>query len=477
MMADQGADALQPRAPEPKRRIRPGSAGGSVRRHRIASRVALVTIFSAALGALAAAAVAIVTVDQLLSDQADHRLRAATLELAGELDEDEEGESEESVTETLDDENSEIAASGIRLAVFEGDLLVAGSLQVPATRPGRCETRGLVGARLRACARAHRSFVLVAAQPSDAVHLRSWYLLAAVGALILGATTGAALSVGLTRWAVGPLQRLARALRQSQPQGDKLVELGPPSNCDEVEAVRSALQSLMDQIQLLLDQARRFAADAAHELRTPLTTLRAELELLSEETSGKDHAALERACSRVSRLSELVERLLVLALPQEKLSAGFETVAIADIVGDVVSELGEQQRARLRLEPATEGLVRGDAQLLSTLVTNAVQNALKFAPEGLVIVRIESRPAPGGAGAAQVVLEVIDAGPGVAPELRERVFLAFYRARPHAGRGHGLGLALIGHIARVHGGRAEFLNTAQGARLCVALPAWTAAPA
>jgi len=440
--------------------------------HGIASRVTLVVISSAALGAFAAAAVAIATVDQLLSDQADFRLRGATVELAGELDEDEEGDVRESLNETLDDENSEIAASGIQLGVFDGTALVAGRAQSPAPKPGTCETRGVVGARVRACAQSHRSWVLVASQPSDEARLRWWYLLAASGALVLGAATGSLLSVKLTRWAVAPLQTLALSLRRSQPQGGNLAELGPPSHCEEVEAVREAVQSLMDQIQVLLDQARRFAADAAHELRTPLTTVRAELELLAEELSGPEREALDRACARAARLSELVDRLLVLALPEDTLFESFETVSLSDVVSDVVADLEAEESTRVRFETSTEGLVRGDAELLRSLVTNALRNALKFGAPDPVTVRVEDRVESSGMNKGYVVLEVLDGGPGIDAELRARVFDAFYRAQAAAAGGYGLGLSLVGHIARVHGGRAEFDESPKGARLCVWLPAW-----
>jgi two-component system OmpR family sensor kinase len=442
------------------------------RRRGIAWRVALVVIASAAVGALLAAVIAIFTVDQLLAEQTDQRLRGAVTELAGELDEDPPQWRERVVGRELEDENEEISSSGIRLAVLRGDVVLAGDAAVPRPSAGTCVTRGVVGGRVRACGRAYGRWVLVAAQPSDVVRLRWFYVLAALGALALGAGLGAALSVGLTRWAVAPLTTLTRALRRSRPEHPNLIELGPPSNCRDIEAIRSALRELIDRVQVLLDQARRFAADAAHELRTPLTTLRAELELLAEERSGSERQALDRACARASRLSDLVERLLVLALPGERLAEGFETLSIGDLVGDVIQELGDADTARVQLELASEGLVRGDAQLLRCMLSNAVRNALKFGPGGPVTVRVDDRPAPAASGAGHVALELSDTGPGIRPELRRRVFEPFYRAQHNAAGGHGLGLALIGHIARVHGGRAEFLDVAEGARLLVLLPAW-----
>jgi two-component system OmpR family sensor kinase len=201
--------------------------------------------------------------------------------------------------------------------------------------------------------------------------------------------------------------------------------------------------------------------------------LQAELELLSEESSCTQRLALERAGARVQRLSSLIERLLVLALPEEHLATGFETLSLADLASDVYLGLTPEQQARVGVEPGTEGLVRGDAQLLRSLIANGLENALKFSSEGVVSVQIDEGPLH---GAGQVELQIRDMGAGIAPELRQQVFQAFYRVRPQVTGGYGLGLALIGHIARVHGGRAEFVDVPQGACLRVLLPAWAPTP-
>lgn len=443
----------------------------------MASRVARVVVASAALGGLAAASVAVLAVDQLVSNQADQRLRAATVTLAGELDEDLEEKKGESVARTVDDENSEIVTSGIRLAVFEGPRQLAGDDWIVAPAPETCETRRIARGRVRSCALAHRSWVLVAAQPVDEAALYWWYALAALGAVLLGAVVGAVSSVALSRWAAAPLEALSRALRASRPEAPGALELGPPEDCEEVEAIRSALADLTARLQAVLDQAHRFAGDAAHELRTPLTALRAELELLAEQSTGPDREALSAACGRAARLSELVDRLLILALPSENLHAGFETVAVADVIEQVIAELPPAQRERVECTIEGEGLVRGDPRLLASLVSNAVQNALKFAPEGSIGVRLEETDAESAEPARSVTILVTDEGPGVPSELRARVFEPFYRVRSRATPGYGLGLALVGHIARAHGGRAEFDDRERGAQLRVTLPAWRAEPA
>lgn len=437
----------------------------------MASRVAWVALTSAALGGLAAAIVAILAVDRLLADAADQRLRAATVTLGGELDE-EGKDTREKIRSTVDDENDEIVTSGIRLAVFRDGAREAGDAFMFAPPVGACESRLVERGRVRACARSYRDeLVLVAAQPLDEAWLYWLYGCAAFGAIVLGAGTGVLSSRALSRWAVDPLESLARALRTSSPDAPARLALGPPSDYEEVEAVRSALADLTLRLQLHLDQATRFAADAAHELRTPLTALRAELELLAEERPPNERAALERACTRVERLSGLVERLLVLALPSDNLRHGFETVALADLAEEVRSELREAERARVELAISDDGLVRGDPRLLASLLANALTNSLKFAPEGPIELRVEQRL---DVSAPEVHLAISDRGPGIPAELRDRVFQPFYRVNAGAVKGHGLGLALIAHIARAHGGTAEFEDTRPGSRLSIRLPAWTA---
>lgn len=453
--------------------MRDGERGPRARRLRsMGWRVGLVAVASAAFGGFAAAVVAIVAVDHLLSNQADLRLRAATVTLAGELDEDLNEKNPEDVVEVVEDENGEIVTSGIRLAVFEAGLLLAGDSWMQAPGPGQCETRRVAGARVRSCAGTFRSWTLVAAQPIDQKWLHWVYGLAAIGAVLLGGTTGAISSVALSRWAVRPLLALAYALRASRADAPGRLELGAASSSEEVEQIRSALLELAGRLQVLLDQAHRFAGDAAHELRTPLTALRAELELLAEESSDGDRPAIDRALARVARLAELLDRLLVLALPADNLSSGFENVSVADVAEEAVGELTAEQRARVRLELHGEGLVRGDPRLLESLLANALQNALKFAPDGAITVQVVDRPR--GSEPASVSIEVRDEGPGVPSQLRERVFEPFYRVRPGATGGQGLGLALIGHIARAHGGRAAFRDSDRGARLEILLPAWSA---
>ncbi|MBI5514006.1 MAG: HAMP domain-containing histidine kinase, partial [Deltaproteobacteria bacterium] len=289
----------------------------------------------------------------------------------------------------------------------------------------------------------------------------------------------AALALALGRRAstriVGPLARLRAAVAGLRADAPDPQRLGPLEGYEEVDALRAALADLLTRHGAALAQSRRFAADAAHELRTPLTMMQAELELAAEreDLPAGVAASLARVRSTLGVLSSLSEHLLILAAPLDRVRLDRDAVALSDVVREAIAALDPPRRARVASELDDDAVVRGDATLLRALIDNALDNALKFAPAGAVTVRVSREP-------DAAVLRVVDEGPGVAPGQRERVFEPFYRtaaARAGATRGHGVGLALIAHVARAHGGDARFEDATRGASLRVTLPPWRASDA
>lgn len=438
-----------------------------MKRRGFVHRVVWVGIAGAGLGALVAALVAIVAADRLLQGQSDQRLTGAVIELAGELDEDE-AERRPSVLEReIADENDELAPSGISLSVFEGKTKVAGVGPSRTPDVGDCETQGQLGVRIRSCSKRYGDWVLVASQRSDAPQLRWFYLLAAVGACMVGAGAGGSLGYWVARWAIQPLKAMTQQLQTVVPGHDS--SLGESSDCVEVEAVRLAIEGLLGRIRVLLGQAERFAANAAHELRSPLAALSMDLELLAESLESREREYASGVHQRVLRLARLVERLLVSALPTENLSHGFETVSMEEVVLATLDALPASSRERVTFTSGPEGLVWGDFELLRLLVHNAVENALTHSAGGQVVVRVLEE-------CTEVVLEIEDDGPGISDEFRSRVFEPFFRIPGTATQGHGLGLALIGHIAAAHSGKARFADRQGGATLRILLPTWTTRP-
>lgn len=431
------------------------------RRGTMARRVALGASLSAALGAALAAFVSIATIDRLLSEQVEQRLRAACEVLVGELVEEEE-EGDSSLEEVLDEENAELIHSGIRLALYEGRDLVAGDPWVPKAGGPRCVTRGKIGDRVRACGLDYKGYRAVAAQRKDDAALSTAYVVAAMVALSIAAVFGALGAILSVRWTLRPLSSLVSRIRALSGSDPDPAALGEATSVVELESLRSALRDSLVRTRDHLSHVERFSADASHELLTPLAILRAELDLLAEDSPVAVAERLAGLSTRVAEVSELVQRLLLLSAPG-KIGRELPLVSLASIAEDARSAIHESSRERVTFTEASEGIVRGDEALLGSLVKNALGNALKYANREVQLCVSETPDQ------SSIVLDVIDDGCGIPTELRSRVFEPFFRVRA-AGPGHGLGLALIRRIAEVHSGTVEFVEAKRGTHLRVTLP-------
>jgi two-component system OmpR family sensor kinase len=252
-------------------------------------------------------------------------------------------------------------------------------------------------------------------------------------------------------WIVGrglaPLGALADALARRAPTSlDTLPVMESPV---EVQPLVHSLNDLLARLGDAFDTQRRFAADAAHELRTPLTALTLQIQLARRAESPEERAiALDRLEHGVKRSTRLVQQLLTMARLDPDAARPAATVDLAALAAAVIDErkaLAEQQRIAVSLtaRPVT---MAGQEDGLRILLTNLVDNALRYTPAGgSVLVRVW----PDG---DQARIEVSDTGPGIAEEERERVFDRFYRGRNAPAGGSGLGLAIVRQVATLHGG-------------------------
>jgi two-component system, OmpR family, sensor kinase len=426
------------------------------------TRVALGATVSAVLAALVAAVVTSVFATYLVRRVDERRIMDAALVLAVELTD--AAETKDSIADVITRADREMSHTGISFAVFDAQTLerLGGDPSVPWVDTPNC----VVLEALHACATPTDRGLWVVASTA---HKRIVSLLALSSAL-------AALLAGLGAWLVsrpvaslliGPLSQLRQAVGSIDIAGGRATDLGAPVGVAEVDALRETMQAMLARIGETIRHAERFAADAAHELRTPLTSIRGELELLMEDPSLRRDTArdLARATTKVIELQTLLERLLVLALPDQSQWSATEVVSLQDLTEDSVARLPEGDRQRVRLRaPRGNVVVRGDEALLGMLFSNALSNALKFGR----LVDVSAFEAE-----EHVVLIVDDDGPGVSPDQRTRVFEPFVRAPLAVERhisGHGLGLALIAHVARRHGGSARFIDGEPGAHLEIRLP-------
>jgi heavy metal sensor kinase len=386
-----------------------------------------------------------------------------------------------------------LAPDGAVLA-WHGDRVAAAPMLsraalAPALR-GRTATAVAVlgGQRFRVVAelvvRRGQPQVLVAAvslAPVERSVRRVLLLLLVAGPAALLAT--AAGGWWLARRALLPIDRMAAtAERIGVERLDERIAAGAAR--DEVGRLARTLNTMLGRIERGVAEQHRLVADASHELRTPLAAMRSELDvsLLTDDLDPAARAVLESTREEVARLSRTVADLLTLATADdgglEPAPGAADVRAVAAGVLAALEPLARRRGIAIGLDgPAA--VACGDGDRLGHAIRNLVENAIAFSPPGgSVAVTTARRPAAAGGVAGpggEVVLRVADAGPGIAPELRERVFDRFFRvdaARTRDAGGSGLGLAIVREIAHAHGGRAWVEPASpRGSVFCLALPA------
>jgi two-component system sensor histidine kinase TctE len=217
------------------------------------------------------------------------------------------------------------------------------------------------------------------------------------------------------------------------------------------------VNALLTRVEDNFEAQRRFIADAAHQLRTPLAGLKSLTELALAE---RDPVAMRNALGRLEQATErtihLANRLLALARAGTIHAPNHVPVPLLPVARAVVSELVPRAMEReidfgIEAEAnAAPTIERADPLLIHELLTNLVDNALRYTPPGGMVTVAVRRDA---AGAAE--LDVVDSGTGIAPDERERVFDPFYRGSDAAPGGTGLGLAIVRAIANAHHARIE----------------------
>ncbi len=279
--------------------------------------------------------------------------------------------------------------------------------------------------------------------------------------LFLGLSLTILAGVGLTgallaRRALRPIDRIVTTARRLG-EASLAERLPHPGTRDEIGRLVATLNDMLARIEQGVEAQRRFTADASHELRSPLSRLRAELEVTLRRPRDRTEyeEALRSGLEEVERLSRLTDELLVLA----RLDAGegrepvAHPVALTPILDEALRRLAPEAGRRgvaVALEPGPPLAVRVAASALGPVITNLLENAVKFSPPG-------SRVRVGVAASGdEAVLSVSDTGPGIAAEELPRLFERFHRG--HAGRvtetpGVGLGLAICRALVERHGGR------------------------
>ena len=268
------------------------------------------------------------------------------------------------------------------------------------------------------------------------------------------------LSLGV---AVTSVRKSLRPLTLAAREADKIAILERSDRLDitrlpqEASLFASAINRLLDRVSDLVSSQRLFIARAAHELRTPLSIMMLELGHL-KDPSGK------RLEGDVRAMSEIVDQLLALARLEATPRSSLKPVALATVTRELTGRMldwAEKNGHKLEFAAEREDIVDGDESALRDAVRNLIENAVKHTPPG---TRIRIEVAKDGS----IIVE--DSGPGLGnldPDEMQQPF----RKGSTTSDGAGLGLAIVRHVAELHGGRLEIgRSTLGGARFVMSLP-------
>jgi two-component system sensor histidine kinase TctE len=245
-----------------------------------------------------------------------------------------------------------------------------------------------------------------------------------------------------------PVKRLRDEIAARSPLDLRpLVETSVPR---EIAPVVITLNRLFATLRAAAQSQQQFIANTAHQLRTPITGMQAQLDLLAAEPAAQPiKGRLLTLQEGIRQLAHSANQLLTLARadPAANIAAKNQSVDLNAIVGEVVAKFFDralQANIDLGVE-ATSVSIRADPSLLDDLLSNLVDNALKYTPAG------GSVTASAGVHNGKPFLAVEDTGPGIPEAERQRVRQRFYRSPNAPGHGSGLGLAIVDEIAGLYG--------------------------
>lgn len=308
--------------------------------------------------------------------------------------------------------------------------------------------------------------------PFGLLNLTETPIITGIATLLVSAT----LCFMLARYLSDPIRHL-RAATRSIAQGNLGVRVASlvGRRRDELALLAVDFDVMAERLRSLLESQRQLLRDVSHELRSPLARLQIALGL-----ARRPNANLEREFDRIEqetqRLDELIGEILSLSrLDDTSHALATEAVNLDELLETLTENARMEAEPRwIRVALRIDGplVIEGDRELLFRAVENVVRNALRFSPNGSTVDLRAQRAGD------EALVRISDQGPGVPPELVERIFEPFFRvgkARDRESGGHGIGLAITARVAILHGGRVCARNLApHGLEVEIALPLRTA---
>jgi two-component system, OmpR family, sensor kinase len=259
---------------------------------------------------------------------------------------------------------------------------------------------------------------------------------------------------------LAPIKRLSRSMDEQPVENPRAI--ADNDLPQEITPFVHAINRLLERVNRLMQQQRRFVADAAHELRSPLTAL--SLQAQNLKSAGTLEAVRERVVplqEGIERARLLTEQLLSLARTQsgERVDSDIDVSAMArELIADYLP-LAEAKGIDLGIEEFAHLYLHTEPEPLRMIIKNALDNAIKYTlAHGKVTLRLVEDN-------NNSVIEIVDSGPGIAVQESERVFDPFYRVQDTSVAGSGLGLAIAKEAAIRLGGTISLHQVRNGSGL------------
>lgn len=283
--------------------------------------------------------------------------------------------------------------------------------------------------------------------------------------LLLAIATGYVVSRGFLR----RIESVNETARTIMDGGDLALRIRSRGNQDEFDRLAINLNAMLARVETLIEGVRQVSCDIAHDLRTPLTHLRQRLELarIGAATLSDYEAVVESAVADTDGLLRTFAALLRIAQVEAGTRrAGFAPVDLSEICETIVetyAAVAEDSGRRVSASVTPGVLVTGDRELLTQMLANLTENAIRHTPVGTIITATLTSEL------GRPLLIVADTGPGIDPGLREKVFGRFVKGRGQTD-GSGLGLSLVRAVAELHGAAITLEDNKPGVRAIVAFP-------
>ncbi len=257
----------------------------------------------------------------------------------------------------------------------------------------------------------------------------------------------------IARNAIKPVENITNTAIEIK-NGDMTQRIHYQGRTDEIGKLAQAFDDMLDELAAAFLREQRFTSDASHELRTPLAVIIAQAEAVLQADTSPEEAreAMAAVYKKARSMQSMLSQMLMLARAREQQATMEMTrLRVAEIIEDVAEEMRPQALAKdmsIDVDAADDAFLAGDLLLITRMVINLADNAVKYAGNGKHIW-LKARREDG-----RVLIEVADDGPGISEENAAHMFERFYRvdASRTGNIGAGLGLSLVERIAHMHQG-------------------------